>query len=113
MSVNKKISEEEKESVSIGPCDSSINRVLYWCELSIEEKIERTREQVKSTRNDVDNIDKVLRALIQGFEKHSHSHLNGEIVVPILKYFESELSKNRGRLSSIKNENEIEGKVYF
>ena len=55
-----------------GPC-----REKYWSEISIEEKIERMRKEVKSLQREIRSLGDLLQNLSE------HNHLNNEIVMPL------------------------------
>ena len=63
------------------PSTDGIGREKYWNELSIEGKIERTREQVKQNHHLIDRLMDDNDYLRANFENHSHSE--GVIVRPI------------------------------
>lgn len=47
-------------------------RMKYWSELSIEEKIERTREVLKGVTQDVQEIHRRIYKLEEMFANHDH-----------------------------------------
>ena len=55
-------------------------REKYWSELSIEEKIERTRNQVKSLQSQIGHLDQKIDQLLE------HAHFDGKIVITLDRY---------------------------
>jgi len=69
-------------------------REKYWEECSIEEKIERTRDQVKNLQSVID------RALGQIELLNEHSHQEGKLTVPLGFRFDvkpTSLRRDRGK----------------
>lgn len=48
------------------------SREKYWSELSIEEKIGRMRQIVRSQREQLQHLDRIVSGLMAKFEAHSH-----------------------------------------
>ena len=60
---------------------NQVSREKYWKELSIEEKIERMRQQVKHTQYQQDDTRETVMRLNENFSRHKH--VDGEISVSL------------------------------
>ena len=61
-------------------------REKYWKELSIEEKIERTREQEKRTQMRLDDLYNLVQRVVVEFEKHEHHDEKILLPIPITSF---------------------------
>ena len=78
-----------------------------WKDLTVEEKVERVREQIKYLQNNISRCSGLINDLGNDFK--NHGHLEGKVVKDIKTH-------NEGLSSSAKMANpeaEIKGEVYF
>ena len=95
--------------ISVGSSSQSNKYVppKMWKDLSVEEKLERIREQVKQLSSQLG----YNRGKVQGIENDlkNHAHLDGKVVKDI-----KSLSEGFGGVSALNNpEAEAKGEVYF
>lgn len=81
-----------------------------WKDLSVEEKLERLREQVKSSQNSAGKANSRTFSLEKLFHDHQHNPATGETVLPSRRVNEGEMT---GGLLSISRKDEAEGNCYF
>ena len=79
-----------------------------WKDLSVEEKLERVREQIKNLQHQFGYTNGLIQDLKNDFQNHSHSE--GKVVKDVKTY-------NGGGLSGVAKlanpEAEMKGEVYF
>ena len=78
-----------------------------WKDLSVEEKVERMREQMKQSDYFRNNVASEVASLKTDFQNHSHSE--GKVVKDVKSY-----NSLGGSLAKLSNpEAEAKGEVYF
>ena len=56
--------------------EAGIGREKFWEECGVEEKIERSRGQIKNIQTQVEHLEGIIRQLAE------HSHVGGKMVIP-------------------------------
>ena len=84
-------------------------REKMWKELTVDEKVERMREMIKSQNYKINNANSKIDDLTNDFK--NHEHLNGKVVKDIKIYNSGD--SIRGVSLSASAEAEKEGNVYF
>lgn len=95
-------------STTLGIGGAAWKEPKMWKDLTVEEKIERMREQIKSMSYSVGNAIGQVQDLRNDFQ--NHAHLDGKVVKDIKTANYSRL----GGVSKLANpEAEAKGEVYF
>ena len=67
------------------------SREKYWSEVTIEEKIERTRREVKSLQSQINFVSRKVDQLLE------HFHAEGKIIIPLNRYDDNPKEESRSR----------------
>ena len=82
-----------------------------WKDLSVEEKLERLREQIKSAQHSAGRANSRTYAAERLIHNHQHNPATGETMLPSRNV--GSLDGPIGELSAISRKDEAEGNCYF